>query len=173
MSRINLLKPNKENLNFFLILGPLFFTLGIFDFCLNNFQGKNITSFLPSFISFFTPLIFGMIGLFFIRIEFSGIKQLDNLNKNINTSNFNAALSVSIILLIIFSVAPLLNWFILEATFFGDSKEACTGDGACWVYIKTWFNRFMYGMYPNAEQWRVKATFIIVLGLMGAGYFSH
>ena len=171
MSRINLLKPNKENLNIFLILGTLFFSLGIFDFCLNNFQGKNITSFLPGFVSFFTPLIFGMIGLFFIRIEFSGIKQLDNLNKNINTSNFNAALSISIILLIIFSVAPLLNWFILEATFVGDSKEACTGDGACWVYIKTWFNRFMYGMYPNAEQWRVNATFIIVLGLMGAGYF--
>ena len=29
----------------------------------------------------------------------------------------------------------------------------------------------MYGMYPNAEQWRVNATFIIVLGLMAAGYF--
>ena len=29
----------------------------------------------------------------------------------------------------------------------------------------------MYGMYPNAEQWRVNATFIIVLALMGAGYF--
>ena len=171
MNNINLLKPNKENLNIFLVLGALFFFLGILDFCLNNFQGKNITSFLPAYISFFTPLVFGMLGLFFIRIEFSGIKLLDNLNKNINTNNFNAALSISIILLIIFSVTPLLNWLVLEATFFGDSKEACTGDGACWVYIKTWFNRFMYGMYPNAEQWRVNATFIIVLGLMGAGYF--
>ena len=80
-----------------------FFVLAIFDFSLNNFFEKNITSFLPSFISFFTPLIFGMIGLYFIRIEFSGIRLLDNLNKNINTSNFNAALSISIILLIIFS----------------------------------------------------------------------
>ena len=26
-------------------------------------------------------------------------------------------------------------------------------------------------MYPNAEQWRINATFIIVLGLMAAGYF--
>ena len=112
-----------------------------------------------------------MIGLYLIRIEFSGIKMLDILNKNINTSNFNAALSISIIILIIFSIAPLLNWFILDATFIGENKEACTGSGACWVYIKTWFNRFMYGMYPNAEQWRVNATFIIVLGLMGAGYF--
>jgi len=171
MNNINLMKPDKRNLNFYLILGSLFFILGIFDFCLNNFYGKNITFFLPSFISFFTPLIFAMIGLHFIRIEFSGIKQLDELNKNINTNNFNAALSVCIILLIIFSVAPLLNWFIFDANFIGDSKEACTGEGACWVYIKVWFNRFMYGMYPNAEQWRINITFIIVLVLGGLGYF--
>ena len=97
-----------------------------------------------------------MIGLHLIRIEFSGIKFLDELNKNINTNNFNAALSMSIIILIIFGAAPLLNWFILDANFVGESKEACTGGGACWVYIKVWFNRFIYGMYPNAEQWRVQ-----------------
>ena len=171
MSKINILKPNINNLNLFLILGGLFFTLGILDFCLNNFLEKNITSFLPGFISFFTPLIFGMIGLYLIRIEFSGIKQLDILNKNINTSNFNAALSISIIILIIFGVAPLLNWFILDANFVGETKESCTGSGACWVYIKIWFNRFMYGMYPNAEQWRINLTFALVLGLASAGYF--
>ena len=172
MKNINLFKTQqRKNLKNFLILGALFFSLGILDFCLNNFQDKNITFFLPRFISFFTPLIFGMIGLYLIRIEFSGIKQLDNLNKNINTNNFNAALSISIILLIIFSTAPLLNWFIFEATFFGDSKEACTSDGACWVYIKTWFNRFIYGMYPNAEQWRVNLTFIVVLAFSSLGFF--
>jgi general L-amino acid transport system permease protein len=149
----------------------LFFALGIFDFCINNFYETNITGFLPGFISFFTPLIFGMIGLHLIRIEYSGIRLLDEINKNINTNNFNAALSISIILLIIFSVAPLLNWFIIDANFVGESKEACTGGGACWVYIKVWFNRFIYGMYPNAEQWRVNATFIIVLGFMGLGFF--
>ena len=97
MNNINLLKPNKKNLNLFLVLGLLFFSLGIFDFCLSNFYSKNITSFLPGFISFFTPVIFGMFGLYLIRIEFSGIKLLDNLNKNINTNNFNAALSIGII----------------------------------------------------------------------------
>jgi general L-amino acid transport system permease protein len=171
MNKVNLLKPSKENLNIFLILGALFFSLSILDFSLNNFQGKNITFFLPGFISFFSPLVFGMIGLHFIRIEFSGIKQLDNLNKNINTNNFNAALSICIILLIIFSLPPLLNWFILDANFIGDNKEACTGGGACWVYIKTWFNRFIYGMYPNAEQWRVNLTFIVVLAFAGVGFF--
>ena len=116
MTALNLLKPNKENLNLFLLLGVLFFTLGILDFCLNNFYGKNITSFLPGFLSFFTPLIFGMIGLYLIRIEFSGIKMLDILNKNINTSNFNAALSISIIILIIFSIR-LIIFFIRNFRF--------------------------------------------------------
>ena len=37
MNNVNFLKPNKENLNLYLVLGALFFTLGIVDFCLNNF----------------------------------------------------------------------------------------------------------------------------------------
>jgi len=171
MTKINLLKPDNNNLPLFLILGTVFFVFGILDFYLNNFLNTNITSFLPRIINFFIPLIFGVIGLHFIRIEFSGIKILDNINKNINTNNFNAVLSVSIILLIIFGLPPLLNWLIFDATIAGDTKEACTGDGACWVYIKVWFNRFMYGMYPNAEQWRVNVTFIAVLVFMAAGFF--
>jgi len=171
MTKINLLKPDNKNLLFFITLGTLFFAVGIFDFYLNNFLNINITSFLPRIINFFTPLIFAVIGLHFIRIEFSGIKILDNLNKNINTSNFNAILSVTIILLIIFALPPLLNWFIFDANIAGDSKEACTGGGACWVYIKVWSNRFIYGMYPNAEQWRINVTFIAVLALITAGFF--
>ena len=171
MTEINLLKPNNKNLSLFLCLGSLFFILSIIDFSLNNFLDKNITFFLPRYINFFTPLIFGVIGLHFIRIEFSGIKKLDALNKNINTNNFNAALSLFIIFLLIFCISPLLNWFIFDANISGNTKEACTGSGACWVYIKVWFNRFMYGMYPNVEQWRVNLSFAIVLILSGMGFF--
>jgi len=171
MKKINFLKPDNNNLSFFLILGTLFFILGITDFSLNNFLDKNITFFLPRYINFFTPLIFGVIGLHFIRIEFSGIKQLEILNKNINTNNFNAAFSLFIIFLLIFCIPPLLNWFIFDANISGNTKEACTGSGACWVYIKVWFNRFMYGMYPNAEQWRVNLSFTIVLAFVGIGFF--
>ncbi len=172
MTNINLLKPDNKNLPLFLTLGGLFFAFGIFDFYLNNFLNINITSFLPRLINFFIPLIFAVIGLHFVRIEFSGIKILDSLNKNINPSNFNAVLSLCIIFLIIFALPPLLNWFIFDANIAGDTKEACTGGGACWVYIKVWFNRFMYGMYPNAEQWRINVTFIAVLGFMAAGFFT-
>ena len=55
MNKMNLLKPNKENLNLNLFLGALFFVLGIFDFCANNFYETNITEFLPGFYKFFYP----------------------------------------------------------------------------------------------------------------------
>jgi len=170
--KFNLLRTkHQKNRNISLIFGVLFFSVGIIDFYLNNYFNLNITSFLPRIINFFTPLIFTVIGLHLIRIEYSGIKFLDSLNKNINTNNFNAILSTSIILLVIFAFPPLLNWLIFDANIAGDTKEACTGGGACWVYIKVWFNRFMYGMYPNAEQWRINVTFIAVLAFMAAGFF--
>ena len=49
--------------------------------------------FYLSFLSFVLPLIIGFIGLYFIRVEHSGIKNLDIINKNINTNNFNAILN--------------------------------------------------------------------------------
>ena len=172
INKFNLLETkHQKNRNISIIFGVLFFSVGIIDFYLNNYFNLNITSFLPRIINFFTPLIFTVIGLHLIRMEYSGIKFLDSLNKNINTNNFNAVLSTSIILLVIFAFPPLLNWLIFDANIAGDTKEACTGGGACWVYIKVWFNRFMYGMYPNAEQWRINVTFIAVLAFMAAGFF--
>ena len=53
-----------------------------------------LDNFLPGTISFLLPLILGTIGLHLIRIDYSGLKQLDILNKNINTNNFNAVLTL-------------------------------------------------------------------------------
>ena len=66
MSKINFMKPDKENLNTFLYLGSALFFIGILDVFLNSFYSSNITGFLPSTLSFIFPLIIGFIGLFFI-----------------------------------------------------------------------------------------------------------
>ena len=131
MSKINFLKPDKANLNTFLYLGSFLFLFSILDVSLNSFLSLNITSFLPGFLSFLLPLILGFVGLYFIRIELSGNKNLDLLNKNINTNNFNAVLSLLIIFIIIKSIPPILSWFYVDASFAGDSKDVCTGSGAC------------------------------------------
>jgi general L-amino acid transport system permease protein len=128
-------------------------------------------SFLPSQLSYFLPLILGFIGFYLIRIEFSGVRSLDILNKNINSNNLNALLTLFTIFIIIKSIPPMLDWFILEANFVGNSKDDCTGDGACWVFIKVWFNRFMYGLYPDAEQWRINTAFLILFATVGVSFF--
>ena len=79
MNKINFLKPDKSNLNTFLYLGSFLFFISILDVFLNSFFKVNLTGFLPNFLSFLMPLILGFIGLYFIRIEYSGIKQLDLL----------------------------------------------------------------------------------------------
>ena len=94
MSKINFLKPDQSNLNTFLYLGTFLFFISILDVFLNSFFKVNITGFLPGFLSFIIPLLLGFVGLFFIRIEYSGIKKLDLINKHINTNNFNAILSL-------------------------------------------------------------------------------
>ena len=101
MNKLTILTPDKKNLQAYLYTGILLFFISIIDVSLSSFFNINLTSFLPGFISFILPLVLGFIGLHLIRIEYSGIKQLDLLNKNINTNSFNAFLSLIIIFVII------------------------------------------------------------------------
>ena len=152
-----------------LYLGSTLILICIIDVTFNSFLKINITNFLPSSISFFLPLILGTFGLYIIRSDYTGLRYIDILNKNVNTTNFNAILTLLILFTIIKSIPPSISWMILDANISGDSREACTGSGACWTYIKVWFKRFMYGMYPNELHWRINIAFILViaLGLIG------
>jgi len=165
---LNLIKPNKENFYTYIVLGITLLSIGFIDIFSNTFLNFNITGFFPKIISYLSPLILGVFGLHFIRIEYSGNKTLDAINKNLNSSNTNAILSLIVIFILIKYVPSLLNWFIFDANFLGSTKEDCTGDGACWVFVKVWFNRFMYGMYPDAEQWRINFSFILLLSSIGS-----
>ena len=172
MNKLNFLKPDRQNLSTYLYIGSFLFFIAVFDVFLTSFFKMNITSFLPNILSFLLPLILGTIGLHLIRIEFSGIPKLDLINKNINTNHFNAILTLLIIFTIIKSTPPILSWFIIDANISGDTKEACTGSGACWTYIKIWLRRFIYGMYPNDLQWRINISFILLIALAFVGYFA-
>jgi len=170
---LNLLgTPSKDKLNLFISIGAFLFVLGIIDVILNSFFEINITSVLPRWLNYFTPLIFGFIGLHYIRIEFSGNRTLDKLNKNINSNWFNVTLSLLIIFVLIQNIPPLLNWLFFDANFLGETKEECTGSGACWIFIKIWFPRLIYGLYPNAEIWRINLTFIMLIASVIILFYS-
>ena len=169
---MNILKPSKQNLKTYLPIGITFIFLSFLNVILHSLFQLDFVGFFPKVISYFFPLIFGFIGFFLIRVEFSGLRTLDLLNKNINSSNFNAILTLLTLFIIIKSISPLINWFFLDANFIGSSKDDCTGQGACWVFIKVWFRRLIYGMYPDPEQWRINAAFLSLFALVGIAFFS-
>lgn len=69
-------------------------------------------------------------------------------------------LSLGFLLLIL---PPLLNWTIFSATWRGDGAAACTGEGACWLFIKDHASQFMYGAYPAELRWRVNLVFFLIV----------
>jgi len=165
-------KPSRDKLNLFISIGAFFFALGIVDLILNSFFEINITSILPRWLNYFTPLIFSFIGLHYIRIKFSENRTLDNLNRNINSNWFNAVLTLLIIFVLIQNVPPLFNWLFFDADFIGTSKEECSREGACWIFINVWLKRFVYGLYPNSEIWRINLSFLMLIALVIFGFFA-
>ncbi|MCV9936821.1 amino acid ABC transporter permease [Boseaceae bacterium BT-24-1] len=49
---------------------------------------------------------------------------------------------------------PIIRWTLIDATWSGQTRNDCTGTGACWVFVKARFSQFMYGFYPAEERWR-------------------
>ena len=105
---MNILKPSKQNIKTYLPAGIILILLSFLDVTMNSFFQINLVAFFPGIISYFFPLIIGFIGLYLIRLEFSGIRNLDILNKNINSNNFNAVLTLLTIFIIVKSISPLI-----------------------------------------------------------------
>ena len=164
-------QPSRDKLSLFVSVGISLFVLGIIDVILSSFFEINITSILPRWLNFFTPILFGFVGLHYIRIEFSGNKTLDKLNKNINSNWFNSILTLIIIFVLIKNIPPLLNWLLIDADFVGTSKEECSREGACWIFINVWIKRLIYGLYPNPEIWRINLSFLMLIGLVISAFF--
>ena len=74
---MNTFKPSKDNIKSYLPAGIILIMLSFLDVIMNSFFQINLVGFLPGTISFFFPLILGFIGLYLIRVEFSGINNLD------------------------------------------------------------------------------------------------
>ena len=50
-----------------------------------------------------------------------------------------------------------------HASLSGTSRAACTGDGACWTFIRVRLPLFFYGLYPSSEYWRVDLAFVLLV----------
>ena len=87
------------------------------------------------------------------------------LRANLFSNWFNTLLTLLAIYLVWLIVPPLLQWALFQADWSGTSRADCTGEGACWVFIRERFDQFMYGFYPEELRWRVDLTvWLVVIG---------
>ncbi|UYF99735.1 MULTISPECIES: amino acid ABC transporter permease [unclassified Halomonas] len=57
-------------------------------------------------------------------------------------------------------VVPTVQWAFIDANWVGTTREDCTREGACWVFVKARFTQFIYGLYPRSELWRANIVFV-------------
>ncbi len=81
-------------------------------------------------------------------------------------SPIQTVLSALLLLLLGYLLWPALDWLIIKSHVAGDDRSVCTGDGACWIFIKLRFDQFMFGFYEPSERWRP----LLVAGLWLAGF---
>lgn len=65
---------------------------------------------------------------------------------------------------------PIYNWAIVNADWVGTSENDCNSSGACWIFIRSWFNFFIYGTYPADQQWRINVVFLLLIGIFFLQY---
>ncbi len=93
------------------------------------------------------------------------------IRDNLFSSVLNTFLTLVSFALIYIALKQLLPYALLNATFTGANREACLSSaarpepGACWPFITTYMNYFIYGSYPIDQRWRVN----IVYALFGFG----
>ncbi|MGB6328704.1 MAG: amino acid ABC transporter permease [Halarcobacter sp.] len=89
------------------------------------------------------------------------------IKENLFPSITSSVLTFLSFLLLYYTIPPLLDWMIFDATWSG-TKEEITGSGARWIFIFEKFNQFIYGFYPEEQYWRpnliLAIFFIYVIG---------
>jgi general L-amino acid transport system permease protein len=85
------------------------------------------------------------------------------MRQNLFATPLDIVLTVLAIYLIYLVVPPVIQWAFIDADWVGDTRDACSREGACWVYIRVWFKQLMYGRYPDDELWRINTAYILLV----------
>ncbi|OAN17662.1 amino acid ABC transporter permease [Photobacterium jeanii] len=91
--------------------------------------------------------------------------------KHLFSSPINTLLTFVLGYIALSSIWSIVDWAFLTADWTGTTRNDCTSEGACWVFIKVRFEQFMFGFYPADELWRPQlfyftlAIFITLLAI--------
>ncbi len=85
------------------------------------------------------------------------------IRDNLFNGAFNSILTISSLLLVLYTLPSALNWLIFNAVWTGGS-DACRAnpDGACWTFVTSRWEQFLYGFYEKSERWRIDILLVIL-----------
>ncbi|WP_020683649.1 amino acid ABC transporter permease [Marinobacterium rhizophilum] len=84
------------------------------------------------------------------------------MRRHLFNGPLNSVATLVIGFLAVYWLIPVVQWMLIDADWVGESREACTSGGACWVFISTRLDQFLYGFYPSGEYWRLNLSFIML-----------
>src|SRR5690625_1893211 len=82
------------------------------------------------------------------------------LRTNLFSGPVNTLFTLAGLYLLYLLLAPTIQWAFINADWVGTSRDDCSREGACWVFIGARFTQFIYVLYPRCEIWRVDITFV-------------
>jgi general L-amino acid transport system permease protein len=88
------------------------------------------------------------------------------LRANLFSGPVNSIFTLLGLYLLYLLLTPTIQWAFINADWIGTTRDDCSREGACWVFINARFTQFIYGLYPRDEIWRVDLTFITFAGLI-------
>jgi len=85
------------------------------------------------------------------------------MRDNLFNGPFNSILSVLALALVLYVLPGMLSWLIFNANWVGGA-DACRAnpDGACWPFVSSRWEQFLYGFYEKSERWRIDILLIIL-----------
>jgi general L-amino acid transport system permease protein len=88
--------------------------------------------------------------------------------KNLFASPADTVLTLVSVAFLAWIVPPLFNFLIGHAVFPGGTPDDCrvVGAGACWAYVASEMEFFIYGFYDVAEHWRPNLVFAMGAALL-------
>src|SRR5262245_14559976 len=86
--------------------------------------------------------------------------------RNLFSSIGNTAVTLICVALIVAVGAALFDFLVLSAAWRGTKLSDCVqAEGACYPFIRSRFDQFIYGVYPQAERWRIDIAFALAAAI--------
>lgn len=88
---------------------------------------------------------------------------------NLFSSPFNIVLTLVAVYVLVSIIPPVVEWALVKSVWTAENRVDCWAKmevpegAACWAFVKSRLQLFIYGFYPQAERWRVKLSFVLLI----------